>query len=398
MVSNHSPTVSVLITTYNRANLLPRAIRSVLGQSFKDLELVIIDDCSTDSTPAVVKSFKDKRIKYFRNTKNIGAALGDRAHMRRFVYELMKGKFFIYLCDDDYILSPSLIQRQVTAFRMYHNLAMVIGGQLSHFITDEDSLFGGTYENPRSFNIQSLRPYFDFATLQSKSCHFHFMSSTKTNKSLFENYFMTSKEYLADYATDPISKTIIAGGTMYSRAKFISSGGFRSEKGSQWQAGYELLMGPPCVGDVVYLNEPTVLTEIRPENASFQRTQLDHFLDSLHSVDVALQTPIESSKRILKKKFILKTKKITCRNIARAYLRNSLTNKRVGKISMCSEFNISRSVTSWDVIRALWDRNALFQLRKTDIELMFANILPVWLLRQNNIDQFYYRLKKSHQR
>jgi glycosyltransferase involved in cell wall biosynthesis len=60
------PKVSVIIPTYNRAHLLPRAIKSVLNQMFKDFELIIVDDGSTDNTREVVEGFqkKDPRVKY----------------------------------------------------------------------------------------------------------------------------------------------------------------------------------------------------------------------------------------------------------------------------------------------------------------------------------------------
>src|SRR5688572_28922385 len=119
----HSPVISVLISTYNRSNLLRRAIDSVLMQDFRDFELVIIDDCSTDDTPQVVASFTDPRIRYIRNESNVGAQRGDRAHVQRFVYELMRGKYFVYLCDDDYWLLPDLLRRQVTIFQSNDNVS-----------------------------------------------------------------------------------------------------------------------------------------------------------------------------------------------------------------------------------------------------------------------------------
>lgn len=69
------PGISVIIPTYNRAEVIPRAINSIIGQSFQDWELYVIDDCSLDNTSEIVNTFSanDNRIKYYRLEKNSGA-------------------------------------------------------------------------------------------------------------------------------------------------------------------------------------------------------------------------------------------------------------------------------------------------------------------------------------
>jgi glycosyltransferase involved in cell wall biosynthesis len=68
------PFFTVIIPTYNRAELLREAIQSVLDQTFEDFELIIIDDHSTDNTSEVVSSFNDNRIKYIMNDRTKGPA------------------------------------------------------------------------------------------------------------------------------------------------------------------------------------------------------------------------------------------------------------------------------------------------------------------------------------
>ena len=64
------PTVSVVIPAYNRADVLPRALDSVFAQDFDDLEIIVVDDASTDNTAEVVASIGDPRLKYFRHDTN----------------------------------------------------------------------------------------------------------------------------------------------------------------------------------------------------------------------------------------------------------------------------------------------------------------------------------------
>ena len=58
--------ITIAVSTYNRAALIKKSIQSVLNQSYKDFELIIFDDCSSDNTKDVVSQIKDKRIKYIR--------------------------------------------------------------------------------------------------------------------------------------------------------------------------------------------------------------------------------------------------------------------------------------------------------------------------------------------
>src|SRR3989344_3433481 len=67
------PKVSVVIPTYNRPQLVMRAIRSVLNQSLQDFEILVVDDGLKERAEQAVNSFHDKRIIYFKNKENLGA-------------------------------------------------------------------------------------------------------------------------------------------------------------------------------------------------------------------------------------------------------------------------------------------------------------------------------------
>lgn len=95
--------VSVIVPTYNRAHLLPRAINSVLNQIYQNFELIIVNDGSTDDTEKVVKSFRDRRIRYYEHETNRGA---DEAAYTG--YNMAKGDYLASLGDDDELLSEAL--------------------------------------------------------------------------------------------------------------------------------------------------------------------------------------------------------------------------------------------------------------------------------------------------
>lgn len=104
------PLVSVIITTYNRARLLPRAINSVLNQTYQNFELIIVNGGSVDDTEKVVKTFEDKRIRYRKQTKNKGM-LADR----NMGFDLSRGKYIALLDDDDELL-PEALETAVNEF------------------------------------------------------------------------------------------------------------------------------------------------------------------------------------------------------------------------------------------------------------------------------------------
>src|SRR5208283_2490112 len=66
------PTVSFIVPCYKLAHLLPNCVHSILMQTYRDFEVLIMDDCSPDATPQVAQSFQDPRVKHIRNDPNLG--------------------------------------------------------------------------------------------------------------------------------------------------------------------------------------------------------------------------------------------------------------------------------------------------------------------------------------
>lgn len=92
--------VSIIMSAYNAEKTIKKAIKSCLNQTYKDIEIIVIDDCSKDKTGNIVKRMmsKDFRIKYIRNDLNLGAGTS-----RKIGVHNIKGEYSCFVDSDDYI-------------------------------------------------------------------------------------------------------------------------------------------------------------------------------------------------------------------------------------------------------------------------------------------------------
>ena len=102
-----SDLVSIISPSYNCEKFIGKTIDSVLAQTYENWELIIVDDCSTDNTDAVVAKYNDKRIKYLKNEKNSGAAVSRNKALRE-----AKGRWIAFLDSDDLWL-PKKLEKQI---------------------------------------------------------------------------------------------------------------------------------------------------------------------------------------------------------------------------------------------------------------------------------------------
>ena len=98
------PTVSVILTSFNHERYIREAIESVLSQTFTDFELIIWDDCSSDSSWGTINQYSDPRIKAFRNEANKGPVEG----VNRAISEIASGKYIAIHHSDDVWKSDKL--------------------------------------------------------------------------------------------------------------------------------------------------------------------------------------------------------------------------------------------------------------------------------------------------
>lgn len=100
--------VSIVMPSYNTEKFIAESIESVLAQTYPHWELIIVDDCSTDNTDAVIEPYlKDSRIRYLKNQRNSGAAVS-----RNYALREAKGKWIAFLDSDD-LWTPDKLEKQI---------------------------------------------------------------------------------------------------------------------------------------------------------------------------------------------------------------------------------------------------------------------------------------------
>ena len=210
--------VSVIIPTYNRAHLVSRAIKSVLNQNFQDFEIIVVDDGSTDNTEEVIKSFKDKRIRYIWHEINKGGNAARNTGLKN-----SRGEYIAFLDSDDEWL-PEKLERQLEIFEKSQDekLGFVYCGVI--FINKKENkelrflpkVKGYVYKNMLADNITfggsdnlikkevfNICGFFDECEeLKKRGAQEYEMWIRIAQK--FNFTFV--KEYLVKYYTDPIDK------------------------------------------------------------------------------------------------------------------------------------------------------------------------------------------------
>ena len=150
---SQQPPVSVIIPTYNRAYILGDAIKGIVDQTYKNWELLIIDDGSTDTTQKLVATFTDPRIKYYKK-KNAGPCAA-----RNYGIAHAKGHWITY-CDSDDVLFPNCLETIVNQLREHPDKVFAIprgkrsldlyeNGKLVKVVDDSDDM-------PQAFSVKDI--------------------------------------------------------------------------------------------------------------------------------------------------------------------------------------------------------------------------------------------------
>jgi len=174
----NKPKISVVMPVYNSEKYLKESIGSILNQTFKDFEFIIINDASTDNSLNVIKSYKDKRIKLITNNKNLGVS-----KTRNIGLDLSSGKYIAVMDSDDISLLDRLRLQFDYLERQKH--IFLLGG--SAIFIDEDGK-----------EIRRFRKYDNFRMLAwrlPKSCGIiHSSVMFRNEKNIFYSEIYPSSE------------------------------------------------------------------------------------------------------------------------------------------------------------------------------------------------------------
>lgn len=124
MMTDHTNVlVSIGIPTYNRANsYLKQALLSAVNQTYKNIEIIVSDNCSSDNTESVVKEFDNPRLRYYRQKENIGPV-----NNRNFCLEQSRGQYFVLLSDDD-MIDDDFVSACMDAVKDHREVGVILTG------------------------------------------------------------------------------------------------------------------------------------------------------------------------------------------------------------------------------------------------------------------------------
>ena len=167
------PIISVVITNYNYGKFLNKSIRSVIAQTYKNIEIILIDDCSTDNSKDIYEEF-NKKIKIIEHKKNKGIV-----ETRNEAIDIIKGDFLCFLDADDYFDNDYI-----------ENLYQVLIENEADVVYPNWRLFGNT-------NEKFIFDEFDEKKLQLQEIHI--TPSSLVRKSGIKNLRFESKKVAEDW-------------------------------------------------------------------------------------------------------------------------------------------------------------------------------------------------------
>lgn len=199
--------ITVIIPTHNRLEQLTKCIESITNQDYKNIEIIIIDDVSTDATRKFYENHKDKRIRYLRNEKNLGMGLN-----RQKAFKVATGDFIIYCDDDDYFIDNTYFKDAIKIFQD-KEINVICSPSYIHY--EEENIYS-LYELNFSKKIKSI----DYL----KRFQFDLKKPTSTFPAIFRKEVLDKANFKDMKMMNDSSiylKALMMGGYTYKNEKII---------------------------------------------------------------------------------------------------------------------------------------------------------------------------------
>lgn len=212
------PLISICIPTYNRTQFLLLALQSCLKQTYTNFEILITDNSDTDETKKAVQKIKDKRIRYYKNAKNIGS-FNNLIKVASFA----KGKYIKFLLDDD-LLAKNCLEKMINVMEKNNNVGIVCAPLR---IIDQK----GKIITPKFYLVKKMRDLYRYQT---------------------HDAFISRRDALLNYLTT-LYPCCVPTGIMYRKECFDRLGTF--DKEFQYITDVEFCMRIATQYDFYYIDE-----------------------------------------------------------------------------------------------------------------------------------------------
>lgn len=185
--------ISIITASYNYENYIKETVQSVLSQTYNDWEMIIVDDCSTDNSIDVIKSYNDDRIKLFINKKNLGL----KETLKRGIKEA-SSDWIVFLESDD-VLAPDYLAKKVEIAQKYNDINLIFND--CEFFGDEERVkaFEHALKKTRSLLQNQSYPKKMLYDFYQSNKIFTFSSVMAKRSHLLKVNFNPKLDYLIDW-------------------------------------------------------------------------------------------------------------------------------------------------------------------------------------------------------
>ena len=280
--------VSICIPTYNRAASLAKTIRAMLDQTFSDWEMIVCDDASVDDTQAVVRSFKDDRIRYLHNQENVGLY----ANWNRCLKESRGEYVSIYHDHDTYL--PTIVEKSVALLEKYPSASFVHTASL---VIDKQ-------DNAIDVDVRSFEEITPGAEIRRQ-------------------------------LVNSFSSPVLAASAMVRKVVYQQVGFFDYYNEYGLGCDREMWFRLAEIGDVAYVNTPEVFVRVRQKSQDTSVFRWDNVIGSIRLRDEHIQKLYENDKNreyfLTRGKFTVQREKFLISLFSRAVLMENANVLEQGK-------------------------------------------------------------------